>query len=47
MAPSRHFRYALAGDHSGLYLEDVASLWDIPRRVALRHRPHTERVRAA
>lgn len=32
--------YSLAGD-------DIASLWDNLRRVALRHRPHTERARAA
>lgn len=32
--------YSLAGD-------DVAALWDDLRRVALHHRPHTERARAA
>jgi DNA-binding transcriptional ArsR family regulator len=32
--------YSLAAD-------DVANLWDTLRRVALRHRPHTERARAA
>jgi DNA-binding transcriptional ArsR family regulator len=30
-----------------LVADDVASLWDNLRRVALRHRPHTERARAA
>ena len=30
-----------------LVADDVASLWDDLRRVALRHRPHTERARAA
>jgi DNA-binding transcriptional ArsR family regulator len=30
-----------------LVADDVASLWDTLRRVALRHRPHTERARAA
>jgi DNA-binding transcriptional ArsR family regulator len=32
--------YSLAGN-------DVATLWDSLRRVALQHRPHTERARAA
>jgi rhodanese-related sulfurtransferase len=30
-----------------LVADDVASLWDDLRRLALRHRPHTERARAA
>jgi DNA-binding transcriptional ArsR family regulator len=30
-----------------LVADDVASLWDTLRRVALRHRPHTERARTA
>ena len=30
-----------------LVADDVASLWDNLRRLALRHRPHTERARAA
>jgi DNA-binding transcriptional ArsR family regulator/rhodanese-related sulfurtransferase len=30
-----------------LVADDVASLWDNLRRVALRHRPHTERARAS
>jgi DNA-binding transcriptional ArsR family regulator/rhodanese-related sulfurtransferase len=30
-----------------LVADDVAGLWDSLRRVALRHRPHTERARSA
>lgn len=37
---SKYVYYSLAAD-------DVAGLWDDLRRVALRHRPHTERARAA
>ena len=36
----KHIYYSLVAD-------DVASLWDHLRRVALRHRPHTELARAA
>lgn len=36
----KYIYYSLAAD-------DVASLWDNLRRVALGHRPHTERARAA
>lgn len=36
----RRVYYTLAGD-------DVAGLWDLLRRVSLRHRPHTEMARRA